>query len=192
MELPAGVHLIPLRMHADDRGVFTELFRQAWFDELTPLQWNAVHSVAGVLRGVHVHVRHADYVTVISGRAVFGLCDLRPGSPTQGLRARVELDGRRMHSLIIPPGVAHGFCFLEPSLHVYAVSEYWDPEDELGCHYADPDLALSWPATPPIVSPRDAALPSLAQLRSLILPWTDGGPALRPAETPGVGSAHAT
>ena len=190
--LPAGVHLVPLDMHVDDRGVFTELFRQSWFDELTPVQWNVVHSEANVLRGVHVHVRHADYLTVVSGRAVFGLCDLRPGSPTAGQRARIEMDGTQLQALIIPPGVAHGFYFVEPSMHVYAVSEYWDQEDELGCHFADPDLALSWPSATPRVSSRDAALPSLNQLRSLIPPWSGDAPAPRLGPTPAGGYARAT
>ena len=61
----------------------------------------------------------------------------------------VELDGERPAALAIPHGVAHGFYFHEPSLHVYAVSAYWDPEDELGCHWADPDLEIPWPAPRP-------------------------------------------
>ena len=57
--LPAGVALRPLRMHRDERGVLTEIFRESWAG-LAAVQWNAVRSAAGVLRGVHVHVRHAD------------------------------------------------------------------------------------------------------------------------------------
>jgi dTDP-4-dehydrorhamnose 3,5-epimerase len=191
LALPAGVRLVLLHMHADDRGVFTELFRQSWFDELTPLQWNVVRSEPDVLRGVHVHLRHADYVTVVSGRALFGLCDLRPGSPTVNLRTLVEMDGRRLQALFIPPGVAHGFYFLEHSMHIYAVSEYWDMEDELGCHFADPDLALSWPTTTPRLSPRDQALPSLAALKGLIPAWRDAAPTPQQASRPGAGSAAA-
>jgi len=179
-------------MHADDRGVFTELFRQSWFDEIAPVQWNVVHSHPNVLRGVHVHVRYADHLTVVTGRAVFGLCDLRPGSPTEGMRVHVDMDARQMQSLIIPPGVAHGFCFLEPSVHVYSVSEYWDPEDELGCHFADPELGLTWPTPNPQVSARDAGLPPLRQLIDLIPAWTDDARApRRPAVSAG-GSERAT
>ena len=181
MQLPDGVQLMSLAKHADERGVFTELFRQSWFSTLTPVQWNAVQSRANVLRGVHVHLRHADYVTVVSGRAVFGLCDLRSESPTSGLRATIEVDGHDMAAIIIPPGVAHGFYFPEPSVHVYAVSEYWDVEDELGCHFADPDLSLGWPSSTPLLSERDATLPPLSHLMSRIASWTGAGaPTLRP------------
>ena len=179
MHLPAGVHLVPLEMHTDDRGTFTELFRQSWVDDLTLPQWNVVHSQANVLRGVHVHLRHADYVTVVSGRALFGLCDLRRGSPTAGLRTHVEMDGARIQGLIIPPGVAHGFYFRSPAVHVYGVSEYWDAQDELGCHFADPELSLTWPTSTPLLSRRDAALPPLAEVRDRIPAWSDHAPAAR-------------
>jgi dTDP-4-dehydrorhamnose 3,5-epimerase len=171
MQLPEGVQLVSLARHADDRGVFTELFRQSWLPALIPVQWNAVHSRANVLRGVHVHLRHADYVTVVSGRAVIGLCDIRPGSPTSNLRATFEIDEHNMTAVVIPPGVAHGFYFPEPSVHVYAVSEYWDADDELGCHFADPHLGLAWPTSTPLLSSRDTTLPPLSQLMTQIPSW---------------------
>jgi dTDP-4-dehydrorhamnose 3,5-epimerase len=186
MLLPDGVQLVPLAMHADDRGIFTELFRQSWFTELTPLQWNAVHSKANVLRGVHVHLRHADYVTVVSGHAVFGLCDLRRGSPTYGLRATFDIAETNLTAVMIPPGVAHGFYFIEPSVHVYAVSQYWDVEDELGCHFADPTLALDWPTSTPHLSQRDAELPPLSQVMERLHAWTAGAP---PTPRPAVASS---
>ena len=129
--LPAGTMLRPLDAHRDPRGAFTELYRREWGMGVEPIQWNAVRSEAGVLRGVHVHIRHDDYLTVPVGRVSVGLRDLRRGSPTEGLAALVELGEERPAALVIPHGVAHGFYFHEASLHVYAVSEYWDPADEL-------------------------------------------------------------
>ena len=120
--LPAGVVVLPLEAHNDERGTFTELYRLEWETGVTPIQWNAVRSDAGVLRGVHVHLRHDDYLTVPYGRAAVGLRDLRRGSPTEGLSGLVELGGDQQAALVIPHGVAHGFYFLEDSLHVYAVT----------------------------------------------------------------------
>jgi len=162
--LPSGTLLRPLEAHQDERGVFTELYRLEWDTSVTPVQWNAVRSEAGVLRGVHVHLSHADYLTLPLGRAVVGLRDLRRGSATEGLSALVELSGDRPASLVIPRGIAHGFYFLEQSLHVYAVTEYWDPNDELGCHWADPELEILWPTDSPRVSDRDARSQSLRAL----------------------------
>jgi dTDP-4-dehydrorhamnose 3,5-epimerase len=153
-----------LEPHADERGVFTELHRADWDTGVAPVQWNAVRSEAGVLRGVHVHPRHDDYLLLVAGRATVGLRDLRPGAPAGGRACCVELDAAAPRAITIPHGVAHGFYFHEASLHVYAVSHYWDPADELGCHWADPELGIGWPVSEARLSPRDAALPLLAGL----------------------------
>jgi dTDP-4-dehydrorhamnose 3,5-epimerase len=169
--LPAGTLLRPLEPHVDDRGSFTELFRVEWETGVTPIQWNAVRSEAGVLRGVHVHPRHDDYLTVPLGRADIGLRDLRRGSPTENLSACIQLSGERPAALVIPHGVAHGFYFREPSLHVYAVTEYWSLSDELSCRWDDPELEIPWPVESARVSERDAASPSLRSLLEQLEPW---------------------
>jgi dTDP-4-dehydrorhamnose 3,5-epimerase len=163
-ELPAGVGLWPLLPHFDDRGVLIELWREEWRHDPAPTQWNAVRSDARVLRGVHVHVEHHDYLTLPMGRATIGLRDIRRESPTTGATAVIRLDGDVPEALTIPPGVAHGFYFHEPSLNCYAVSKTFDPSDELGCRFDDPDLAIPWPEHDVVLSPRDQHLPSLAVL----------------------------
>src|SRR5438034_2304054 len=147
------------------RGVFTELYRSSWEPGVEPVQWNAVRSEANVLRGVHVHRRHTDYLTVVSGSATIGLHDLRPGSPTEGVGMTVRLKPGEPAALVIPVGVAHGFYFHEPSIHVYAVSHEFDPADELGCRWDDPALEIDWPCSDPVLSERDRNLGSLSELR---------------------------
>ena len=163
--LPNGVELHQLEPHADSRGVFTELFRDSWGLPVAPVQWNAVRSEANVLRGVHAHWQHADYLTVAVGSASIGLHDLREGSPTEGSGYFVQLDAAAPAALAIPPGVAHGFYFHEPSLHVYAVSHEWDPADELGCRWDDHALDIAWPCSEPLISERDRELGPLSALR---------------------------
>lgn len=166
--LPDGVELHRLEPHADSRGVFTELFRDSWGLPVAPVQWNVVRSNANVLRGVHAHWRHADYLTVIGGRATIGLCDLRDGSPTEGLGTTIKLVADEPAAISIPTGVAHGFYFHEPSIHVYAVSHDWDAADELGCRWDEPALDISWPCENPLLSVRDQQLGSLNELRTAL------------------------
>src|SRR6266550_587769 len=57
-----GVTLRSLQTHHDERGSLTELFRASWETGIDAVQWNHSVSKARVLRGVHVHVKHADYL----------------------------------------------------------------------------------------------------------------------------------
>ena len=143
-------------------GNSPRFFRASWPTQAEPLQWNVVSSIAGVLRGVHVHRRHADYLAVASGRLTLGLVDLRGGAPANA--CRIDLDAERPAAVTFPPGVAHGFYFPEPAVHVYAVSRYFDATDELGCRWNDPGLAIPWDVVAPRLSPRDMALPPLGDL----------------------------
>ena len=58
---------------------------------------------------------------------MLGLRDLRAGSPSEGAADVLVLTADQPAAVEIPPGVAHGFWFPEASIHVYAVSHYWDP-----------------------------------------------------------------
>lgn len=162
--LPQGVSLRPLQAHHDERGSLTELFRASWETGIDAVQWNYVESKGAVLRGVHLHIKHSDYLIILSEHATIGLRDLRRNSTTEGLTALIEMHGNDPHALTIPPGVAHGFYFHEPTAHIYGVSEFWNAQDELGCHWADPALEINWPNAAPVISARDAALPSLREL----------------------------
>jgi dTDP-4-dehydrorhamnose 3,5-epimerase len=169
-ELPSGVVLHELVSHVDERGAFTEVFRNEWDTAIDPAQWNYVRSAAGVLRGVHVHIRHSDYLMVVEGEAVIGVRDLRTGSPTFGVAATVDVTGGVLRAIEFPPGVAHGFCFSAPSAHLYAVSHYWDEADELGCRWDDEGLGIEWPDDSYLVSERDAQALSLDELMRVLEP----------------------
>src|SRR5579872_3852168 len=157
-----GCFLFRLSTHEDDRGSLTEIIRQSWNGSPAAIQWNYVRNRAGVLRGMHGHIKHFDYLVMLEGSMFLALRDLRRNSPTKDRSLLMRLNGSDMSAIVIPPGVAHGFYFPEPAIHIYGVTEYWVPVDELGCRWDDPGLEIAWPTTQVQVSPRDAALPSLA------------------------------
>jgi dTDP-4-dehydrorhamnose 3,5-epimerase len=126
-----------------------------------------------VLRGVHVHVNHFDYLLIAAGAAVIALRDLRRHSPTHQMVSMVPMSGDDKAGLVIPPGVAHGFYFPTAGMHLYSVDHYWDPADELGCHWLDPGLEIPWPDREASVSPRDADAISLAELLDQLEPHQD-------------------
>ena len=150
-----GVILTTFEVHRDDRGALTEIFRDTWPTGIEPVQWNWVSSNADVLRGVHVHVQHLDYLMCIHGEMLLGLCDIRPESATRGRSEFVTLKADEPRAVTIPEGVAHGFYFAAPAQILYGVSHYWQAVDELGCRWNDPSLELDWPTRAPHLSGRD-------------------------------------
>lgn len=163
--LPHAVIWRDLETHSDHRGDLTELFRVEWQPGPAPVQWNFVRSQKNVLRGVHVHPRHDDYLVVLQNRMVLGLKDLRRDSPTHNLASIVELEGERLSAILIPHGVAHGFYFPSDALYLYSVSHYWDHSDELRCRWDDPDLGLDWPTGSPLLSDVDHRAGTLSAMR---------------------------
>jgi len=170
--LPDGVTVRALPVHADQRGSIVEIFRSDWPTAIVPAQWTVTVSRAGVMRGVHAHPRHEDYFVLLDGRLMFGLHDLRAGSPTAHRAAMLELCGEAPAAIVIPHGVAHGFLFLTPSTYAVATTHHYDVADELGCQWLDPDLGLTWPTTSAQLSARDAALPSLRELVEQVPGWS--------------------
>lgn len=162
--LPDDVSIRPLPSHRDGAAWTTDVYRRDWPLDIAPVQWNLVSSKPSVLRGVHVHVHHWDYLHVVSGAMLLGLHDMRPRSPTYRLATRLCLDSDRPAGIAIPPGVAHGFYFASATAYIYAMSHYWTPVGELGCRWDDPELGLSWPVSDPVLSSRDAAAPSYFEL----------------------------
>ncbi len=151
----ASVEVTRFTPHADERGVFTEIYRETWPTGISPIQWNLVSSRPNVLRGLHVHVSHSDYLMCIAGEMLLGLKDIRPESPTCGQTEMHKLSEDNPQAVTIPPGVAHGFVFVRPAKHLYSVSHYWNMHDELGCRWTDPAIGIDWGVSEPDLSQRD-------------------------------------
>jgi len=124
-------------------------------------------SASHVIRGLHYQKDPAAQGKLV--RCVFGAVydvavDIRRGSPTYSRWAGVELSAENRRMLWVPPGFAHGFCTLsDVSEVVYkTTSEYSGPHDR-GIRWNDPALGVNWPTTNPVLSPKDAQAPMLAQ-----------------------------
>jgi dTDP-4-dehydrorhamnose 3,5-epimerase len=162
--LPSGVEIHAIREHLDERGAFREIWRQSWSAQPAAVQWNMVRSQPNVLRGVHAHVQHVDFLTVAAGEMILGLHDPRRAAPSCGRSLLLRLEASDPHLVVIPPGVCHGFYFPTASTHIYGVSRAWDGADEFGCAWDDPALNLAWPCAGPILSERDRTAGSYAEL----------------------------
>lgn len=168
LEIP-DVILVRAQRFADARGFSMEIYKRSQFAAQTIphlfVQDNYSHSVRGVLRGLHYQKQpkaQGKLVSVIRGEIFDVSVDIRRRSPTYGRWVGVVLSGTNARMLYVPVGFAHGFCVLSDEAGVvYKVTEEYAPDLDRGIIWNDPDLAIAWPVQNPVVSERDASLPTL-------------------------------
>ena len=158
-------------VHGDDRGRFVETYRRTWLPlGREMVQGNRSEKEAGALVGLHYHLHQADYWYVLRGTARVVLHDLRLGSPTDGATEVLDLSGDEDRGLFIPPGVAHGFAALTDVLLWYLVDGYYNPADELGLAWDDPEVGADWGLATPVLSERDRSNPRRSELTEALRP----------------------
>lgn len=164
-----GVLVIEPRIFSDDRGRFYEIHQSPRYAEAGILasfvQDNCSRSRRGTLRGLHYQEPQPQgkLVTVISGAIFDVVVDIRRGSPTFGKWIAEELTDENGRQIWIPPGFAHGFCALSDQTDVfYKCTEVYVPSADRSILWNDPDIGIQWPIESPLLSPKDARAPCLA------------------------------
>jgi dTDP-4-dehydrorhamnose 3,5-epimerase len=118
----------------------------------------------GTLRGLHLQREphsEAKLVRCTVGRAFDIIVDIRPGSPTRGRWAGVELDAGVRNMVYAPPGTAHGYLTLEPDTEVgYLTSEAYAPAAAYGVRYDDPAFGIVLPRPVAVISEADRSWPN--------------------------------
>ncbi|HWD81056.1 MAG TPA: dTDP-4-dehydrorhamnose 3,5-epimerase family protein [Kribbella sp.] len=159
-----GVLRIELELKPNDDGWFKENFHRAKLAELgmDVVQHNVAHfDEPGIVRGIHAEPWDK-YLSPSSGRVFAAIADLRRG-PGFGQVETFELG--TADALYVPRGVGNSFCTLTPhTTYNFLVNEHWSPE-RVAVDLFDPELAIRWPDLPLRYTEKDAANPSLAQLR---------------------------
>jgi dTDP-4-dehydrorhamnose 3,5-epimerase len=168
-----GVVVIEPKVFRDPRGFFVETHHvQRYRDAGIPDQFvqdNYSRSVRGTLRGLHFQEPHPQgkLVMAVEGTVYDVIVDIRKGSPTFGTWYGAELSAENLWQIYIPPGCAHGFCVIsETAAFMYKCTDYYSPQDERGILWNDPALGISWPAITPILSAKDQAFRTLAQMEA--------------------------
>ena len=169
----AGVLIIEPKVFGDHRGFFLETFQVERYRDagigLPFVQDNHSRSQRRVLRGLHFQrTRPQGKLVSVSRGAVYDVAvDINPDSPTCGQYVGVELNDENHRQLWVPPGYAHGFCVLsEVADFQYKCTDYYQPEDEGGLLWNDPDVGIPWPVAEPQLSAKDQLNPRLRDLLS--------------------------
>lgn len=150
--LIAGVKLEnpPHPVWPDDRGYFLEVLRfgqgaAAGFPAATT-QVSTALSYPGTIKAFHFHQHQTDFWVPAAGMFQVALVDLRPDSPTFGVKNTLYVGALRPWQILIPPGVGHGYKVVsqEAAMLVYVTDRFYNPKDEGRIAYNHPGINYDW------------------------------------------------
>jgi len=159
-----GVLLLKNFFSEDERGEFLKLYNKKSF-EFANIKFDVEESFISisrknVIRGMHFQLPPHDHdklVSVVNGRIVDVILDLRRTSKTYKKFVSVELSDRANTSIFIPRGCAHGFRSLENNtVLIYHTSSVHFPTSDSGINYDS--FGYDWELDNPIISSRDLHL----------------------------------
>ena len=150
--------------YEDKRGLFFENFNYFNFFEKKNLEFkiiqeNISYSKKNVLRGLHFQKKpysQSKIISVIKGKILDVIVDIRVGSPTFSKWVSYVLDDKANETIYIPSGFAHGFLALEEECIVsYKVDAKYNPENECSIVWNDKTLNINWSIISPLLSKKD-------------------------------------
>lgn len=168
-----GVIICKPKIYSDNRGHFMESFRKDMLEEFLGYkidfcQENQSQSNKGVIRGLHYQIQpyaQSKLVSVISGKALDIIVDIRRNSPTFGQYIKEEISSVNKKQIFIPKGFAHGFLSLEDeTVFSYKVDNYYSKNHERGILYNDSEISIDWELEnfgEIFISKKDLELPNL-------------------------------
>ena len=147
-----GLVVVEPKVFGDNRGYFMETYNYNDFKaaglDMVFVQDNQSKSKKGVLRGLHFQKKNPQgkLVRVVSGEVDDVAVDLRRGSDTYGKWYGVLLSAENKKQFYVPEGFAHGFVVMsETAEFVYKCTRFYDPSDEGGLMWNDPEFGIDWP-----------------------------------------------
>ena len=147
-----GLVVVEPKVFGDNRGYFMETYNYNDFKaaglDMVFVQDNQSKSKKGVLRGLHFQKKNPQgkLVRVVSGEVYDVAVELRKGSDTYGKWYGVLLSAENKKQFYVPEGFAHGFVVMsETAEFVYKCTRFYDPSDEGGLMWNDPEIGIDWP-----------------------------------------------
>ena len=150
----AGVYVIELQKHQDERGFFARTWCREEFAKqglhLEYVQQNiSYNKKRGTVRGMHYQIAPYEEIKLVScikGAIYDVVVDLREQSATYGQWLGIELNDVNNKILYIPKGIAHGFQTLADETTVfYQMSDFYQPESARGIAWNDKKTNIDWP-----------------------------------------------
>ena len=163
-----GLKIIAHKKYSDSRGSLRETYNKKIINWDKFIFDYATISKKNVLRGFHFQYKHqqSKLVTVIKGKILDWVIDLRKNSKTFGKNFSIILSETNCKSLYVPRGFAHAYFSIEKTnIIYYQLSDYYSPKFEDGICFNDKDINAKWPKTKFIISKKDRLLSSFQNFK---------------------------
>lgn len=149
--------LIKTNIYKDKRGFFKEVEKNNLLKKKFIFDCFSF-SKKNTLRGLHLQTKNsqAKIITVVQGKILDVVVDLRKKSKTYGKYFSIEISQNSNFSIFIPKNFAHGFlCLSEVCAVYYKCTSYRDKKSEFTIKWNDKNLKIKWPIKKPILSKKD-------------------------------------
>ena len=149
--------LLETNIYKDNRGFFKEVEKNKVLKKKFVFDCFSF-SKKNTLRGLHLQTKksQAKIVTVVQGKILDVVVDLRRKSKTYGKFFKIEISQDSNFSLFIPENFAHGFlCLSKNCVVYYKCTSYRDKKSETTIKWNDKYLNIKWPIKKPILSKKD-------------------------------------
>ena len=152
--------IVKQKNNVDRRGSLRETFNKKILNKKFIFEY-CTTSKANALRGFHFQYKfqQAKYVSVLKGKILDYVIDLRKNSKTFGKTFKIILSDKNCLSLYIPEGLAHAYYSYEKyNIIYYKLTNYYKPKFEDGINLLDKDLKINWPKKDFSISKKDKKL----------------------------------
>ena len=152
-----GLLIFESKIYHDQRGSVREAFKKDLTNKSLFLSVVS-KSKKNVIRGLHFQSKKTQdkFISVIKGRILDVVVDLRKNSKTFGKHYKIILSEKKAKYLFVPKGFAHGFLALDKeNIVLYSCTNYRDAKSEKSILWNDKDLKINWGIKNPIISKKD-------------------------------------
>ena len=166
-DLFGKVKIYQLRARVDNRGTLAYVIDEN-IDDFKALE-TRIYSMPkeGTFFGIHYRDEISPmtkYVTVIKGRGMYYVIDLRKGSPTYLKWESIELSEENARAVLIPAGFGHAFISLQnDTIQLYSVDRSGNDAHSKQINYKDPKIGLELPITVSEISDYDLNAPIISR-----------------------------
>ena len=140
--------IIKQKNNKDKRGSLRETYNKKILKKSNFVFEYCTISKKNSLRGFHFQhkFQQAKYVSVLKGKILDCVIDLRRKSKTFGKIFQIILSEKNCLSLYIPEGFAHAyFSYDKLNVVYYKLNNFYKPQFESGINLIDKKLKVRWP-----------------------------------------------